>query len=77
MSLNKERGFVNYEELIKFLARCLNNPYLNQQQPSQQQQQQQLQQQNPQRDSFDPDEQAILRLMHEVITNHYSFYNLK
>lgn len=63
VSLNKDRGFVNYEELIKFLARCLNNPYVNPQLAQQQQQQQQAP--KSQRDSFDPDEQAILRLMHE------------
>lgn len=61
VSLNQERGFVNYEELVKFLARCLSNSSAGQQQ--QQQQNKPVQQRN--QDPFDPDEQAILRLMHE------------
>ena len=36
VSLNQERGFVNYEELVKFLARCLSNSSAGQQQQQQQ-----------------------------------------
>ena len=32
VSLNKEKGFVNYEELVKFLAKCLPNQSASQQQ---------------------------------------------
>ena len=58
VSLNKEKGCVNYEELVKFLARCLSTPNANQQQ-------QKSQNMGRMPDTFDPDEQAILRLMHE------------
>ena len=82
VSANQERGFVNYEELIKFLARCLGENKRNQPSPVPQQQQQ-MAPPNPQYSSnassnypglsprlqnseaYDPDEQAILRLMHE------------
>ncbi len=45
VSLNQERGFVNYEELVKFLARCLSNSSAGPQQQQQQQQQNKLNQQ--------------------------------
>lgn len=82
VSPNKEQGFVNYDELVKFFDRVISTPQPFQQQ-QQQQYQQQPQQQQPQLQSYyvpppqemrltedltgkyDPDEQAILRLMHE------------
>lgn len=80
VSANQERGFVNYEELIKFLARCLGENKRNQPSPVPQQQMAPPKPQyssnansnyaglSPRQESseaYDPDEQAILRLMHE------------
>lgn len=86
VSPNQERGFVNYEEMVKFLARCLgensmNNryqPYGYGQQPPQSfmpqgqygsgYNQQGMMMKSPRADqseAYDPDEQAILRQMHE------------
>jgi hypothetical protein len=97
VSASQERGTVNYEELVKFLARCLGEnmnrgsmqqqqqqPYQGYAPPQQYGMQQQQQQQPPygmnmnnynsrmlnssrdqSTDAYDPDEQAILRLMHE------------
>lgn len=89
VSPNQERGYVNYEELVKFLAKCLGDtsynkpkPSLSSQQQSSSTQQYTQQQQQQQAayasnfgdtsnrgdlatDKYDPDEQAILRLMHE------------
>jgi hypothetical protein len=79
VSPNQERGYVNYEELVKFLGQCVhetssyqNNPnqYLLQNQYMQQPEQYNQQTAFNQFDTslggvYDPDEQAILRLMHE------------
>lgn len=97
VSSSQERGFVNYEDLVKFLAKCIGGggggggpaaaakSYANAQQYQQQPQQavpaQAYMQQTPyatynqqgsmsprrnqDQDGYDPDEQAILRLMHE------------
>lgn len=91
VSPNKERGYVNYDELVKFFDRCVhidsnantqqmyNNSQYNDQYVDQQSMMNQ-QQMMPQNISgflkqptygpdgklqYDPDEQAILRLMHE------------
>ncbi len=68
VSPERERGFVNYEELIKFLARCVgnNNSYRGEPTPIPPPMQQlQGHLENETSEKFDPDEQAILRLMHE------------
>jgi len=78
VSPNHERGHVNYNELVKFLSQCIqeaasyqNNPnqYLIQNQNQYMQQQYQQSPMNPldmnSGGTYDPDEQAILRLMHE------------
>jgi hypothetical protein len=80
VSSEKERGFVNYEEMIKFLAKCLGDKTKAIQQPSLppaqyaqasafNSQARQPQQPDSSRvdmtEKYDPDEQAILRLMHE------------
>lgn len=92
VSPNKERGYVNYEELVKFFGKCIENAsqygmnqyqQQNNQMPQMHQQQQnsqmaQMQQPNYNQfqennnttnniadERYDPDEQAILRLMHE------------
>ena len=81
-SSTQERGYVNYEELVKFLAKCLGDtnykPKLSQQSqstiPPHYNQQQSYNMNKAQVESssridqterYDPDEQAILRLMHE------------
>ncbi|CAF0759039.1 unnamed protein product [Brachionus calyciflorus] len=71
VSPNQQRGYVNYEDLVKFLAKCLGeiskkrySPQPNQQQnPSENLNQSVLSPRSV--DKYDPDEQAILRLMHE------------
>jgi hypothetical protein len=79
VSSNQERGYVNYEELVKFLARCLGDrassqPYGAAGYPPQggYNQYQQVggtgMMASPRQESgdvYDPDEQAILRQMHE------------
>lgn len=98
VSPNKERGYVNYDELVKFFDKCINiqgnvsnqamygnHQYENQHQQqgnfNQQQNMMNQQQTMPQGNisgflkqptygpdgklQYDPDEQAILRLMHE------------
>lgn len=79
VSADQERGYVNYEDLVKFIAKCLGDNLKSQQQmqappPPPQAQYAQPYGQNygamnspraDQSDKFDPDEQAILRLMHE------------
>jgi hypothetical protein len=80
VSANQERGFVNYEELIKFLARCLGENKRNQPSPVPQQPMPPpkpqyssnannnypgLSPRQENSEAYDPDEQAILRLMHE------------
>jgi hypothetical protein len=80
VSPNKEQGFVNYDELVKFFDRVISSPQAFQTQNNMQQFQQPAQ---PQLQTYyqpppaemrlaedfsgkyDPDEQAILRLMHE------------
>jgi hypothetical protein len=80
VSSTQERGYVNYEELVKFLAKCLgdtnNKPKLSQQpqstippqytqQPSYNKAPVEQMSRMDQTERYDPDEQAILRLMHE------------
>ncbi|CAF3667299.1 unnamed protein product [Rotaria sordida] len=78
VSLDRQRGFVNYEDLIRYFGKCLSsispNQYDNQQQ--QQQQQQRQERNSPQKpirpsgnqfsndnDQFDPDERQIRVLL--------------
>ena len=71
VSSSQERGFVNYEELVKFLAKCLGELNKKMISPRSQNQiyehpmtnQNYLSPRNIEK--YDPDEQAILRLMHE------------
>jgi hypothetical protein len=79
VSSTQERGHVNYEELVKFLAKCLGDtnykPKLSQQpqsnippqQPSYNVNKPAVEQSSriDVGERYDPDEQAILRLMHE------------
>jgi hypothetical protein len=65
-----EPGYINYEQMVKYLAQCIGrlNTYDNSQQQVYQQsprQNQQTSRYQDQSDQFDPDEQAIIRLMHE------------
>jgi len=74
VSPDRTRGFVNYEDLVRFFGKCLSgtypNPYVNQQQ--------QQQQNTPQRtmrpsmddeEKFDPDERQIRVLLKQNLKN--------
>ena len=67
VSPERERNYVNYGEMIKFLARCIGNfrsqSPIGVQQPQNSYKDFGIDSNMPER--FDPDEQAILRLMHE------------
>lgn len=71
VSSNQQRGYVNYEELVKFLAKCIGevNKKMFSPRPQHQIYEHPISNQNnlsPRAvEKYDPDEQAILRLMHE------------
>ncbi|RNA12309.1 hypothetical protein BpHYR1_016564 [Brachionus plicatilis] len=71
VSSNQQRGYVNYEELVKFFAKCLGEVNKKMYSPRPQNQIYEHPSANQTNlsprmvEKYDPDEQAILRLMHE------------